>query len=96
MNTRSLPVTQGSAGWDPVQACAKIHRLSGLERVKQRHTQRYLDRPWQRHRETGRGEAQRETQDGGRQGYKDSEEQRNKDVEKHRQRDRVVETGEKR
>lgn len=94
MNTRSLPVTQGSTRWDPGQVCAQIHRLSGLERVNQRHTHRFLDRPWQRHRETGRGEAQRETQDGGRQGYKDAEEQRNK--EKHRQRDRVVETGEKR
>lgn len=43
-----------------IRVCAKIHRLSGLERVKQR--QRYLDRTWQRHRETGRREAQRETQ----------------------------------
>lgn len=50
---RELPVTQGVKDGNPVQVCAKIHRLSKTG------TQRDLNRTWQRHRETGEREAHR-------------------------------------
>lgn len=63
--------------------CVKIHRLSGLQRMKQ--TQRSLDRPWPRHRKNGRREAQKEMHNEERQEDKDSEEQRDPGSERNRE-----------